>query len=123
MTSPRSFLEIRASYPDDWEIGVLADVQSVCADGDTLLHRAALDGACHDVRDLVALGSDPDAVGDMGNTALHYAAMSGHLLVALALLSAGAACGPRNEFGQTPADCAGLGKHFQLEDVLRRLKK
>jgi ankyrin repeat protein len=123
MTSPRSFLEIRASYPDDWEIGVLADVKSVCGDGDTLLHRVALNGALRDVRDLLALSSDPNARGDMGNTPLHYAAMSGHLLVALALMESGATPELKNEFGQTPADAAGLGKHFQLQEVLRRSKK
>ncbi|MGZ3375752.1 MAG: ankyrin repeat domain-containing protein [Phenylobacterium sp.] len=123
MTSPRTFLEIRASYPDDWEIGVLADVQSVCGDGDTLLHRVAYKGNRQDIRDLVALGSDPNALGDMGNTPLHYAAMNGHLLPVLALLDSGAKSDLKNEFGQTPADCAGMGKHFQLEAVLRRTQK
>lgn len=123
MTSPRTFLEIRASYPDDWEIGVLADVQSACADGDTLLHRAALGGNRQDVRDLIALGADPNALGDMGSTALHYAAMNGYLLVVLALLDKGAKPDFKNELGQTPADCAGFGKHFQLETVLRTTRK
>jgi ankyrin repeat protein len=123
MPPPRTFLEIRASYPDDWEIGVLADVKSVCGDGDTLLHRAALKGNRQDVRDLLALGADPNAVGDMGHRPLHYAATSGNLLVTLALLSAGAAPHAKNDFGQTSADCAGIGKHFQLQEVLRRSKK
>ena len=123
MPQSRTFLEIRASYPDDWEIGVLADVKSACADGDTLLHRAALGGNRQDVRDLVALGADPNALGDMGNTALHYAAMSGYLLVVLALLESGATSRLKNEFGQTPADCAGFAKHFQLETVLRSSRK
>jgi ankyrin repeat protein len=123
MTSARTFLEIRASYASDWEVSVLADVQSVCSDGDNLLHRVAFKGNREDVRDLVALGADPNVAGDMGNTALHYAAMNGHLLVALALLDSGARLRPTNELGQTPADCAGLGKHFQLEAVLRRSQK
>ncbi len=122
MTAPRTFLEIRASYPDDWEVLILADVHSVCGDGDTLLHRVAFKGARQDVRDLLALGADVNAAGDMGHTALHYAAMNGHLLVALALLDSGATLHTKNDFGQTPADCAGLGKHFQLEAVLRRSK-
>jgi ankyrin repeat protein len=123
MTTPRTFLEIRASYPDDWEILILADVKSVCGDGDTLLHRAVLKGNRSDVRDLLALGADPNASGDMGHTPLHYAAMSGDLLIALSLMGRGAAPDPKNDFGQTPADCAGLGKHFQLEQVLRTSKK
>lgn len=123
MTSPRTFLEIRASYPDDWDLEVLADVKSVCGDGDTLLHRVALNGARQDIRDLVALGADPNAPGDMGNTPLHYAAMNGHLLPALALLDSGAKSDLKNELGQTPADCAALGKYLQLEAVLRRSKK
>ena len=123
MTAERTFLEIRASYPDDWEILILADVQSVCGDGDTLLHRAAFKGNRQDVRDLVTLGADANATGDMGHTPLHYAAMNGHLLVALALLDSGAAADPKNDFGQTPADCARLGKHFQVEHMLRHSQK
>lgn len=123
MTEPRTFLEIRASYPDDWEVLILADVHSVCGDGDTLLHRVAFKGNRQDIRDLIALGSDPNAPGDMGNTPLHYAAMNGHLLPALTLLDSGAKSDLKNEFGQTPADCAGLAKHFQLQEVLRRSKK
>jgi ankyrin repeat protein len=123
MTSPRTFLEIRASYPDDWEVLILADVKSVCGDGDTLLHRTAFKGNRQDVRDLMALGADPNASGDMGHTPLHYAAMQGHLLVALALLGSGATPDAKNAFGQTPADCAGLGKHLQLQEVLRHSKK
>jgi len=120
---PRSFLDIRANYADDQEIGILMDARSTCIDGDTLLHRAALAGNRQDVRDLVALGADPNAAGDMGNTPLHYAASSGHLLVVLTLLECGAASRAKNDFGQTPADCAGLAKHFQLEGVLRSSRK
>jgi ankyrin repeat protein len=118
--SSRTFEEIRSAYPD---AAALKDPASRDANGDTLLHLAALRGSEDDVRDLVSLGAALNARGELGMTALHCAAGAGHIAVAECLLALGADRSLPDDFGQSPAKVAALGSHTKLAELLRPSRK
>jgi ankyrin repeat protein len=100
-----------------------AKVDSRDSDDDILLHRAAHRGSVEDVWDLLRLGSDVNAKGDLGHTPLHYAAMAGHRSATIALLSAGASNELRNEWGQIPSETADVGGHHEVACSIREHQK
>lgn len=115
----RSFLDIRAIYENNPDALTLSGPKSVNCDGDTLLHLAAFRGHERDVLDLVELGADINAPGDLGYRPLHYAAMRGHHDVVAALLSMGARHDLPSEDGTTPAQAAEWAKHPEIAALLR----
>ncbi|WP_454761577.1 ankyrin repeat domain-containing protein [Caulobacter segnis] len=92
-------------------------------DGDTLLHKAAGSGAIDDVRDLLRLKAEINALGDMGDMPLHAAARGGHAHVVEILLKAGANGTMLNAFGETPIETAERNGHEDLAHEMRRLIK
>jgi ankyrin repeat protein len=120
----RTLIQIGDGYEHPGDLArIYVGVKSRDGENDTLLHRAALRGIAQDVRDLVRLGSDVNAVGDLGHTPLHYAAMAGHRSAAEALLAAGARHALRNEWGNTPAEMADVGGHAALAVCIREDEK
>ncbi|NGM49559.1 ankyrin repeat domain-containing protein [Caulobacter sp. 602-2] len=114
----------QVAAPYDWPAEKqFVSVDSRDSDGDILLHRAAHGGSVEDVWDLLRLGSDINAKGDLGHTPLHYAAMAGHRSATIALLAAGASDGLRNEWGQTPSEAADVGGHHELASTIRDHQK
>ena len=90
--------------------------------GDTMLHAAVVSTDRADVTQLISLGADVNAIGDLGNTPLHEAASRGLVEIILKLVAAGARTTSRNEFGQTPIDLARLMQSEKsLKDTLRAL--
>lgn len=118
MTS-RTFEEIRSAYDDVPDAGKLDSPAARNADGDTLLHLAALRGREADVTELVALGAVVNARGEFGMTALHHAAIAGQIAVAERLLALGADRSAPDDVGRTPARVAALGSHTKLAALLR----
>jgi len=114
----RSFEEIRSAY-DAPEAAPLDGPAARNADGDTLLHLAALRGNEADVQDLVSLGAVVNARGEFGMTALHHAAIAGHTAVAERLLALGADRSAPDDSGRSPAKLAELGSHTKLAALLR----
>jgi ankyrin repeat protein len=117
-TRPRAIADIRAGYALDSSDPRFTSIAARDADDDTLLHRAVFRGNRRDADDLLSLGADVNAHGDMGHTPLHYAAMEGHLNLVELLLAAGADPWAKNEWGHTPATTAELAGH---KDVARLL--
>lgn len=115
----RTLAEISASYELDASQPRFTSVAARDVDDDTLLHRAVFGENRRDVEDLLRLGADVNAHGDMGHTPLHYAAMQGHLNLVEILLAAGASPSALNEWGQTPAVTAELGGHVEVARLLR----
>lgn len=115
----RTLIQIGDAY-EEWhnDCRVYVSLEARDTDDDTLLHRAAFRGVAQDVRDLLRLGSDVNAAGDLGHTPLHYAAMGGHRLVAEILLANGARTSTRNEWGQTAAQTAGAADQGELAALI-----
>lgn len=118
----RSFDQIAAAYelPDGT---LFASIGSRDVDDDTVLHRAAYRGSLEDVWDLLRLGSDVNAKGDLGHTPLHYAAMAGNRSVVIALLAAGASHKLHNEWKQTPSETADVGGYPEIASLIRDHEK
>mmetsp|Transcript_22718 Transcript_22718/g.63092 ORF Transcript_22718/g.63092 Transcript_22718/m.63092 type:complete len:432 (+) Transcript_22718:100-1395(+) len=94
-----------------------AKVDVANAEGWTPLHIAARSPKVEVVQSLLDLGCDPMAVNNAGNTALHMAAVNGRLESCKLLMSCNsAACGVKNNDGQTPADVA---QCHELKELLR----
>jgi len=85
---------------------------------DTILHIAARQGNIDDIYFLIAAGANINAIGDLGNTPLHQAAMRGNLNSVKALLGLNASSLIKNEFGQTAADVARIGKHLDIYELI-----
>ncbi len=97
--------------------------QARTVDGTTPLYVSAKIGNVEVVRALVEAGANVDqASTKRGATPLYISAQSGHAKVVRALLEAGAdinlTCGQAN--GMTPALCAALLGHEEVEKLLRR---
>lgn len=119
LRSSRTLAEISARYEFDPSQPRFTSINARDVDDDSLLHRAVFRGDRRDVEDLLALGADVNAHGDLGYTALHYAAMQGNLNLAERLLAAGADPAALNEWGQTPTTTAELGGHGDVARLLR----
>lgn len=120
--SGRTLDQIAISY--EWPNEKLfTSVDSRDVDDDILLHRAAHQGRVDDIWDLLRLGSDINAQGDLAHTPLHYAAMAGHRSATIALLAAGASNRLRNEWGQVPSEVADAGGHHELASSIREHEK
>ncbi len=115
----KTLADIRATYEHDRPNPHFISLTARDLDGDTLLHRAVFRGDRQDVRDLLALGADPNLHGDLGHTPLHYAAMKGDLPLVESLLAAGANPAALNEWGHTPATTAELAGHEEVARLLR----
>jgi ankyrin repeat protein len=89
-------------------------------DGDTVLHKAAAQGAIQDVLDLLRLGAEVDAPGDMGDAPLHAAARNGHARIVDILVEARANITIRNEFGETPVEAAARNGFEDLARMMRQ---
>ena len=111
----RTLIQIGDAY-EEWhnERRIYVSVEARDTDDDTLLHRAAFRDIVQDVRDLLRLGSNVNAAGDLGHTPLHYAAMGGHRSVVEILLANGARTSTQNEWGQTAAQTAGAAGQDEL---------
>ncbi|PZQ54036.1 MAG: hypothetical protein DI570_23405 [Phenylobacterium zucineum] len=116
---PRTVAEIRIAYELDPSHPRFVSVTTCDLDDDTLLHRAVFRGDRRDVKDLLTLGADVNAHGDMGHTPLHYAAMQGHLDLAGLLLAAGANPKAPNEWGDSPTKSAEVAGHNDVARLLR----
>ena len=79
-----------------------ANVDAVCKDGQSAMHRAARRGHVEVVEALLAKGASIDVQTNEGLTPLHLAAGDGQLAVANALLSAGASHALVDGTGMTP---------------------
>lgn len=123
----RSFLEIAQPYQTRTKgrrtFDTVQSRENGDHDGDTVLHKAASLGEVQDVHDLLRLGADVNAAGDMGYTPLHGAAMAGHTKVVEVLIDAGANISIRSEFGETPVETAVRNGHEDLARKLRRAAK
>lgn len=113
--------------------------------GNTVLHRAAMDGNKDQVEGLLANGENINAINHQGDTALHLAAAAGHLDVVKVLLVKGAVnnaddfignteltlaaecpdvldadayCQTKNKFGATPLHAAARAGHSNVVGVL-----
>jgi ankyrin repeat protein len=74
------------------------------------------------VAQLISLGADVNAIGDLGNTPLHEAASRGLVEIILKLVAAGAMTTSKNEFGQPPIDLARFMRSDKsLKNTLRAL--
>lgn len=119
-SATRTLGEIARPYELSFSPPVFTSLLARDADGDTLLHRAAFRGDAHDVRDLIALGAELNAAGDLGHTPLHYAALQDHAAIAEILAEAGADLALRDEEGRTPAELAAMMGYDDLAKALRR---
>lgn len=115
----RSLAEIAKPYELSFSPRVFTSLAARDSDDDTLLHRAAFRGDARDVRDLIALGADLNAAGDLGHTPLHYAVLQDHADIAEILAESGADVTRRDEEGRTPAELAILLGHGKLAKSLR----
>jgi ankyrin repeat protein len=115
----RSVADIGEAYEFDRENPKFISLSARDSDDDTLLHRAVFRGNLRDVKDLLDLGADVDAHGDLGHTPLHYAAMQGRPDLVEILLAAGAKHAALNEWGHTPATTAELAGHEEVVRLLR----
>lgn len=72
--------------------------------GDTCLHYAAHRGDLRAVTILLALGANPNCIGDMGSTPLHNAYQSKSAEVISLLIANGADQNIKDEFGRLPSE-------------------
>jgi ankyrin repeat protein len=100
-----------------------ANIDQDLIDGTTPLYISAQSGHAKVVRELVEAGANVDQASTInGATPLYASAQNGHAKVVRALLEAGAdinlTC--RVADGMTPALCAALLGHAEVEKLLRR---
>lgn len=115
----RTVADIGRSYELDPSRPRFTSIAARDTSEDTLLHRAAFRGNRRDVEDLLELGADINAKGDIGHSSLHYAAMQGHLDIAELLLAGGASPAALNEWGHTPLMTAELAGYDEVARILR----
>jgi ankyrin repeat protein len=84
------------------------------------INHVALFGDFQKVKDLVKLGVDIDARGDLGYTALHHAVYQGHLDIVEFLLDSGANAYLKTELGKTAFDLAMVTKRNDIHKALSR---
>lgn len=80
--------------------------------GLSALHHACSSGCTKATRTLVALGANPDLLGEFGRTPLHCAAKNGYGEAVRALIAAGADLSIRDAYGFTPS---GLAREYGYE--------
>ena len=97
----------------------LLDVNQPGAVDDTMLHIAARKGNIEDIYILISVGANVNSIGDLGNTPLHQAAMRGTLDSVKVLLELNANPLIKNEFGQTAADVARIGKYLGIYELIK----
>jgi ankyrin repeat protein len=95
------FLE---AYRADGSKALIHPLDYEDADGDRLLHVAALRGDLPTVKRLLDAGENVNAVGDMGLTPAHYAAGQQHKEIFDLLTRHGADLTVVDEFGKTPPE-------------------
>uniref|UniRef100_A0A2P2HX24 Ankyrin repeat domain-containing protein 11-like n=2 Tax=Hirondellea gigas TaxID=1518452 RepID=A0A2P2HX24_9CRUS len=86
--------------------------------GETPLHVAAIRGDADRVQQLIARGSDVNAVDYAGWTALHEACNRGFVSVARELISAGALVNAKGLDNDTPLHDACVNNHFKIVELL-----
>lgn len=96
----------------------LLDINQPGSVDDTMLHIAARKGNIEDIYFLISVGANINAIGDLGNTPLHQAAMRGALDSVKVLLELNANPLIKNEFGQTAADVARIGKYLSIYELI-----
>ena len=95
-----------------------AHVNARDSEGSIALHTAAAFGRTEIVQRLIVAGSDVNALDACGDSPLHVSAGSGHLAVVRVLLDNGADSGAVDKQGLTPATCAKLFHHKEVEQCL-----
>lgn len=112
--------EILIKYASHVEFlgGDLNDVEQVGAFGSQIIHLASFANQCTDIVALLQAGANTNAVGDLGLRPLHYAVLGGAIEAAYILLQSGANVLNENEFGETPAQMAGILNELALEEML-----
>lgn len=101
----------------------ILDVNQPGSVDDTMLHIAARKGNIEDIYILISVGANINAIGDLGNTPLHQAAMRGTFDSVKVLLEMNANPLIKNEFGQTAADVARIGKYFGIYELIKEYIK
>jgi len=105
----------KAMFPDQGAQAI--DVRSKSADGDTVLHMAALWGDAGAVEQLLKAGAFVNEPGAGGRTALYYAALEGHLAVAEQLIAAGADPDLSVDIGMSSRDVASQRKDERMMEL------
>jgi ankyrin repeat protein len=95
-----------------------ADLSSVYADGQSLLHLAAWSNDASMVALLIESGLDVSAVDDKGRTPLHFAASYGHLMTAQQLIELGANLEATDPRSGTPLMTAVRNGNTAMVDAL-----
>ena len=86
------------------------------------LHQAVYGGHVGKVKQLLAAGTDIQALGPNGWTALHIAALKGHQMISRLLISNGADIHTIDEQNHTPAKLAEIHGHNALATFLHNEK-
>ena len=109
--------ELLAAVPENSR---LALVRQQSDNGDTPLHKAAMNGHEQIVLRLIGAGADVNQQNDWDNATLHLAAMEGHDAVVFRLIEAGARVNQQDFFGMTALHWAAQEGHEQV--VLRLIE-
>eukprot|EP01064_Diplonema_japonicum_P003671 TRINITY_DN12363_c0_g1_i1.p1 TRINITY_DN12363_c0_g1~~TRINITY_DN12363_c0_g1_i1.p1 ORF type:complete len:495 (+),score=84.73 TRINITY_DN12363_c0_g1_i1:587-2071(+) len=89
-----------------------------------LFRGAAARGDVQEVKRLLSAGTRPDETSDAtGKSALHHAARHGHKEVVRVLLAAGCYGSFPDKEGNTPAECARLNKHTEVQKMIEASMK
>lgn len=108
----------KTGFEDEEGANVGADVDFKFSDGDSLIHRAAIEGSTCTVANLLDHGADVNVEGFRGYTPLQYAAKHGHLGLVKLLLESGADVNLANAWDWTPLHHAAYYDRRKVIEVL-----
>ena len=96
--------------------GVTVNVKD--SDGQTPLHKTAVNGRVSIASALIAAGADVNVKDNISGAPLHYAAVYGRVSVVSALIAAGASLNVKDSQGQTPLHYAGIFGEVSIASAL-----
>jgi ankyrin repeat protein len=94
-----------------------------CGEQDSPIHWACYEGNLSDLKEMLVIGVNVNAKGDIGDTPLHQAALKGHLSIVKLLLEAGADITAVNDYGDTVQDFAKSSGNQDLIEFISKFNK
>ncbi len=96
----------------------LLDVNQAGSFDSQIIHLASFAGEHEDISLAVALGANPNAIGDLGLSPLHYAILGGCARTVKLLLSLGSDKSIENEFGESALEMSQILELHEISVLL-----
>jgi len=112
-----AFLEGLNQHQPDFESVDFTNINATNSEGENALHAAIIQNAYEVAEELILLGIEVNARGDLGNTPLHEAALQGKMKFVRLLVDHGADLFALNE-GSPPFTLARVSGHHEICNYL-----